>query len=65
MIGFPRWRRIEKLAPLSASWPGLSRPSTETANASLVGVDGRDERGHDVVSELPDRILCIPVRLAG
>jgi hypothetical protein len=31
----------------SASWPGLSRPSTSLLSFRFQGVDARDERGHD------------------
>ena len=37
------------VAALSPSWPGLSRPSTDTGTASLQGVDGRVKPGHDGV----------------
>src|SRR5262245_56303238 len=40
------------IATLSASWPGLSRPSTSSTLHGPEDVDARDKRGHDGVATL-------------
>jgi uncharacterized membrane protein len=52
MAGFvPAIRAPSARKHLSASWPGLTRPSTKNPRAAEKGVDARDKPGHDVPHE--------------